>query len=418
MAYNELIKNFEKIRAYMREFYVYGFKSRNDFAMKSSRSYDDEKRRIESWLGDYMKFSLTDEGKNIFLSVDNRVSYHNPLYRAWKAKSFTNGDITLHFIIFDIFSDSKVKKSLKELIEITEREYLDYFEEPISFDESTIRKKLKEYIDEGIITAEKCGKTMYYSRSEDTDIDDYYNAVSFFSEVSPCGVIGSFLLDKIGHDQDVFSFKHHYTSSTVDSDVLAEIFEAMHEKKYISVENLNRKKDESGRLQILPLKVMISVQHGRQYLAAMNKGTHNFSAYRIDHLSKVKTVGEVCTDFDEVKERFREAEKYVWGVIFRNSDRLEHIDFTVRVNEGEEYVVNRLEREKRIGTVTRLDDTHYRFSADVFDTNEMVPWIRTFICRITELNISNKVIENKFRRDLLEMYKLYGIDGGEQSDIQ
>lgn len=27
MAYNELIKDFEKIRAYMREFYVYGFKS-------------------------------------------------------------------------------------------------------------------------------------------------------------------------------------------------------------------------------------------------------------------------------------------------------------------------------------------------------------------------------------------------------
>ena len=25
MAYSELIKNFEKVRAYMREFYVYGF---------------------------------------------------------------------------------------------------------------------------------------------------------------------------------------------------------------------------------------------------------------------------------------------------------------------------------------------------------------------------------------------------------
>ena len=29
-SYNELIKNFERIRAYMREFYVYGFKSRED----------------------------------------------------------------------------------------------------------------------------------------------------------------------------------------------------------------------------------------------------------------------------------------------------------------------------------------------------------------------------------------------------
>ena len=64
MAYSELVKNFEKVRAYMREFYVYGFKSRAEYDAKSARSYDDERRRIESWLGDYMHFSQTAEGKN------------------------------------------------------------------------------------------------------------------------------------------------------------------------------------------------------------------------------------------------------------------------------------------------------------------------------------------------------------------
>ncbi len=41
MAYSELIKNFEKVRAYMREFYVYGFKSRTEYDAKSARSYTD-----------------------------------------------------------------------------------------------------------------------------------------------------------------------------------------------------------------------------------------------------------------------------------------------------------------------------------------------------------------------------------------
>ena len=63
------IKNFEKIRAYMRDFYVYGFKSRDDFKFKSARSYDDERRRIESWLGDNMSFVRTPEGKNVFISI-------------------------------------------------------------------------------------------------------------------------------------------------------------------------------------------------------------------------------------------------------------------------------------------------------------------------------------------------------------
>lgn len=51
MAYSELIKNFNRIRGYMREFYVCGFKSRDEYTKKSARSYDDECRRIESWLG-------------------------------------------------------------------------------------------------------------------------------------------------------------------------------------------------------------------------------------------------------------------------------------------------------------------------------------------------------------------------------
>ena len=104
MAYSELIKNFNKIRDYMRDFYVYGFKSRDDYTKKSARSYDDEKRRIESWLGDYMKFHQTADGKNVFLSIDSRVTRHNPLYKAWKTKSFTDGDITLHFIVTCRFS--------------------------------------------------------------------------------------------------------------------------------------------------------------------------------------------------------------------------------------------------------------------------------------------------------------------------
>lgn len=55
MAYSELVKNFKRVRSYMRDFYVYGFKNREQFNQRSARSYDDERRRIESWLGKYMQ---------------------------------------------------------------------------------------------------------------------------------------------------------------------------------------------------------------------------------------------------------------------------------------------------------------------------------------------------------------------------
>lgn len=140
MAYSELVKNFNCIRDYMREFYVYGFKSREEFTRKSARSYDDERRRLESWLGNYMMFRQTRGGKNVFLSIDSRSSSHNPLYKAWKAKSFTDGDITLHFILMDILASSEMLLFLKEITKKVD-EYLSTFTEPRVFDESTVHRK-------------------------------------------------------------------------------------------------------------------------------------------------------------------------------------------------------------------------------------------------------------------------------------
>ena len=194
-SYSELIKNFEKIRAYMREFYVYGFKSRDEYNKKSARSYDDERRRMESWLGDHMSFMRTPDGKNVFISIDSRVSQHNPFYKALKAKSFTDGDITLHFILFDILHSPEVVLSLPEILEEIDK-YLSGFKAPMMFDESTVRKKLKEYIEKGIIVGEKSGRKMLYRRADDIELPDITDIMNFYSEVAPCGVIGSFLLDK------------------------------------------------------------------------------------------------------------------------------------------------------------------------------------------------------------------------------
>lgn len=129
MAYSELIKNFNKIRDYMREFYVYGFKSREEYNKKSARSYDDERRRMESWLGNNMHFRQTSEGKSVFLSIDSRLLSHNPLYKAWKTKSFTDGDITLHFILFDILHSPEISLTIHEIVEKVD-EFISEFDNP------------------------------------------------------------------------------------------------------------------------------------------------------------------------------------------------------------------------------------------------------------------------------------------------
>ncbi len=410
-SYNELVKNFEKIRNYMREFYVYGFKSRNEFQRKSARSYDDERRRIESWLGEYMSFVHTGEGKNVFISIDSRVSTHNPFYKALKARSFTDGDITLHFIIFDILHSPEVVLSLPEILEKIDN-YLSDFEHPMTFDDSTVRKKLKEYIAQGIIASQKEGKKLLYHRAEDIALPDLTDVLNFFSEVAPCGVMGAFLLDKQDDKSSYFTFKHHYITSAIDSDVTATLFKAMSEKSVISADNLSRREQISKKVRIIPLQILISVQNGRQHLIAYQPDLNTIKAFRIDYLSNIK-IEEPTPRFDELRAEFNNMKTKMWGVSTSrrryNPDQTEHVDFTVKINDKEDYIIRRLEREKRVGRIEKLNDNTYRFTADIYDTNEIIPWIRTFICRITHINFSNKTIERQFRNDLNEMYRIYGI---------
>ncbi|MBO5915040.1 MAG: WYL domain-containing protein, partial [Clostridia bacterium] len=309
-GFSELIKNFERVRAYMRDFYVYGFKTREEYDRKSARSYDDERRRFESWMPDNMRFLRNREGKITFISIDSRQSPHNPLYKAWKSKSFTDKDITLHFILFDILHSPEISLTLNEILDKI-AEYLSDFEDPLSFDESTVRKKLKEYCAEGIIIAEKQGKKMLYRRADSEIGDIPRDALDYFSETLPCGVIGSFLLDKQKQSESLFGFKHHYITGTLDSGVLESLFDAMSKKCYITLENSSRSSDRPHIHKVLPLRIFISTQSGRQHLLAYHPRLRSFTSMRVDYISGVE-ICEVCERFDEYRAQLSEIQKNMW----------------------------------------------------------------------------------------------------------
>lgn len=410
-SYRELIKNFERVRSYMREFYVYGFKSREDYTKKSGREYDDERRRLESWLGEHMSFVRTPEGKNVFISIDSRVTSHNPLYNAWRAKSFTDGDITLHFLIFDILSDPEIALSATEIGKLIDERYLSHFTEPFIYDESTLRKKLREYEGEGLLRTERSGRKTLYRRAADLDISGLSDLLDFFSEVAPCGVLGAFLLDKMD-SKKAFTFKHHYITGAIDSGVMAALFSAMREGRAVSVDNLNHKREEPRRTTIVPLRIFISAQNGRQHLLAYQYEGKNITSYRLDFLSRVKIL-EVEPRFSELREMLDRMQENMWGVNTKrgkpSEDYLEKVSFVIKINPGEDYVVNRLYRERRCGEVEKLDELTYRFSATVYDSGEMIPWIRTFISKIQSMNFSNRTVENRFKADVRAMYEMYGV---------
>lgn len=411
MAYSELIKNFERIRNYMREFYVYGFKRREEYHDKSARSYDNERRRIESWLGDYVSFRQDSSGKNVFLSVDSRRIPHNPLHKAFKAKSFTDKDITLHFYIMDLLADGSALSS-KEMIDRICDEYLSHFGGGFSLDESTVRKKLKEYEALGLLRSGKQGREVFYQRTDDItfDLDTWSDALAFFSEADPVGVVGSFLMDKLEKISDIFRFKHHYILHALDSDILCELLQAIDERRAVELVVRSLRVGRDYQRTVCPLKIYISTQTGRQYLLGYHYRGRRMIFLRLDAIKKV-TLGNAEADYLKYLNDQNKFDRHLWGVSTGSGHNLDHIEMTIRFGPGEEYILQRLEREKRHGSVETLDPHTCKFTADVYDAFEMLPWLRTFIGRIVDLKCSNPSVAELFYEDLMRMGALYGGDG-------
>ena len=418
VAYSELVKNLDNIRMVMRDFYVYGFKSKADFSDRSARSHDNDRRRIESWLADYMCFRQNAKGKRRFIAVDSRKIKHNPFYKAWKAKTFTSKDIMLHFYLLDMLQDG-ISMSLNELVERLDQDYLSHFADAGTIDASTVRKKLTEYVQLGLIVAAKQGRELFYSRSKDAvNLKRWHEAVSFFAESTPVGAVGSFLEDKYSEEVNIFSYKHHYLLQALESDVLVDLLDAMQKKQTVRLASCT----DGGKricMRVLPLKIYVSTQSGRRYVMGWFFKANRIIFCRLDNLEQVLEPKDL-PDYDKYLAKAEAMEQHLWGVSMNRIGedgeiKLEHVELVVRLGEDEPYILQCLEREKRCGEVTKLSEGRYQFIADVRDAGELLPWLRTFIGRIESFSCSNKKIEERFWRDMEAVYAMYGLSeaGGE-----
>lgn len=408
MAYSELIKSFDRIRDYMRQFYVYGFKSRTEYDKKSARSYDNERRRLESWLGDFMRFRQTGEGKNVFLSVDSRSIPANPLYHAFKAKSFTAGDVTFHFYLLDLLHSDEACTA-QQLLDRMYEDYLSRFDGQWQPDISTVRKKLKEYVALGIVKAEKRGRELYYSRAADAvPLAQWADALAFYSEADPLGVVGSMLLDKLAQQPGYFRFKHHYMLHALNSRLLLQLLTAIGEGRRVRLQSSGRGRgDGSYWHYVFPLQVFISTQNGRQYLLCYHNRFHELNFFRMDYIQKVELLEQEPEP--EIYRSFcRKFKSHLWGASTGSGYHVDHLELTVRFEKHETFILQRLEREKRNGRVELLDEHTCRYITDVYDAAELLPWLRTFIGRIVKLECSDRSVVERFWSDYAQMCRLYG----------
>lgn len=387
----------------MRDFYVYGFRTREEFGGRSARTYDDEYRRVKGWLEGYIDSYYDESGKKVFISIDSRTLSHNPLYVAFRTKSFTDWDIVLHFYLLDILSEGPA--TIQECLERITEDYLSAFEAEFP-DEGTVRNKLREYEKMGVVLSEKKGRNLVYSMAPPfRQLPAWRDAIDFFSETAPLGVIGSYFPRRKG---SAFEFKHQYFLGALDSGVLFDLCQCMEEDRGVELTIFSRRKKQELKHPLYPMRFYFSTQSGRQYLLGYHYAFRKPMFFRLDSIRKVKALN-VDTKTEKYERCWQDFDQHLWGVS-SGEYTLDHVEMQVHAGPDEWFIVERLRREKRHGIVEQIDDETWKFSADVYDASEMMPWLRTFIGRIVKLECSNENVTRLFREDLEKMRGLYGGD--------
>ncbi|MBR1930688.1 MAG: hypothetical protein IJ833_04305 [Lachnospiraceae bacterium] len=476
--FKELIKNFNKCRDYVRDFFVYGFKSRQDFTSdrKSARTYDDERRRITSWLSEYVVEDMAETAdtpknhvKTISLQIDSNLLDTNPLFSVWKTKSFTDNDILLHFYLFDLLNDPPVHTSY------TANELADLLSANYAFpaDTQLVRRKCNEYVKEGLLEAEKDGKTLRYRRGLTWDAlfasdpasskeriprqnmweTSMIHAISFFQLDIPFGYIGNTILERISKSNNVFRIKHSFPAFTLEEEIAYQLLTAKKEHSYVKMDIMSNKTGQTPRpLYGVPLKIFVSARTGRRYICVYHmiqerahtvagnrrktsvtskkEPKYHFRCVRLDQIKSVSVLtpdsvsGAKRTAIAATTDAFAAQEEaliknlpLVWGVSFEGIRT--KVALTLKIDERYEgFILNRLEREGKHGTVTRLDDNTFLYEKVVFDAKEMFPWLRTFIGRIMDIHFmtmnqnfeeirENTSLRQQFLEDLDALSKLY-----------
>lgn len=408
--FQELIGSFPKTREYVRDFFVYGFKTRNDFKEKSPRTYDNERRRLESWLAPYVRKDYVSNGSNISLAIDSNLLDTNPLFRVWKTKSFTDNDIVLHFLILDLLQDGE-KRTAEE---ITDSLLTGY---EIFFDSQIVRRKCNAYAKEGLLQKEKRGKAVVFSFDKTSALrlssnEALLDALAFYQMAGVFGIIGNELLEQFDSRNWSFRVKHSFFVHTLEDEILFDLLNAMNQKTAVQLEIKSSKQGAVDTARCIPLQIFISTRSGRRFLCGYVQRGRRFTCFRLDSIKKV-TPMEKSEEYDELLDKLNRNREKLWGVSFQNEGKhfLDKLSMTIQALEpSENYILTRLKQEGRGGTVTKTAPNTYLYEVEAFDCNELLPWLRTFTGRILSLECSDKSIERRFYRDLQEMYRIYEIE--------
>lgn len=410
-----LIRDYENIRKILRDIYIYGCFTRDDFIEMgiSGRKYDNERRRISAYLPDkFIQKRRVNKKVLLYCSYHIEDSEKNYLSGTFRNKSFTALDVMSFFFVQQLLAERK---------EMTASEILDAlpnYNTKVVFTKDNLRVKLNELVDKGYIKIRKEGRMVFYSLIEDIwknfTNDELYDLslyLKFLKNVSPLEVPYYFLEEKLYlymkcernleiNNEKIFGFKHNHFFDSLDNDVLLDILRGCKKGCSLSIQI-----QEQESISVFPVIVIHDNTYGRQYLYCFDDSNNRQRVIRLDKIISVKVEKAMNPKERSIVDAMKSFIKECWCTSGINEE-LKELIIEFRFDEQKEaYILRRIEQEGHGGKITKKMDGVYEYKIKLRDPDEMIPWIRSFGERAKVISSKDKntrkIIANDWKKAVM-----------------
>ena len=451
---------------------------------KSISSFYDTRQRIENYIdGEYLQEHKSKEknsGKKYRFMYDPFICPVNYLAETYQNCSYIIDDFIFYFCLMQAFTDpdfqqrpyeypseqyvendscinymqeftiKKLIDTLLTLFEINQEllERLNGISSNIDrnhdlFTIPKVRARIIELADIGILVSTS-KDTYRLARDIFIDLDadelkDVQLMAQFFYNCSFLTIPGYYLSATVGayaqsnfieetdsffnkQENPVFFYKNHRLQNVIDDDITWTVLDAIHNTNVIQY----MYRTKSGSLKectVLPMKLVIDYQYGRQYFFCYDYAYKGFNIQRLSSVSDISVTKKIKQPqkFEFVEEKDKDADIHqiynhvyskhldsVWNIAMgeNTSDVSIHFHFPEKSYSKQ---LSRLKSTRHHGTITELGNGRVDFSVTVQSELELVPWIRGYGAYAIVDQDTNPDLAAKIKTDWEEALKQYEI---------
>ena len=391
--FNIFIDKYETIRKMLRQIFIFGCYDRMQGAEQQSiseRKYSNELKRTLIFFSKRISRDRNFEGKLVNHFPFSRYSGDkNYLWRSHCVKTFSPQDLNLYIGALQILKSNE----FKTVSTIAEEILINVIADSDSDDKifyPMLKNRLQDMADLGILESQQNKYRLsrdILSELTSEELLKIYKLLNLYRDILPLSSLGynlqwlirehiKFWREENFNATAIFSVEDIFLQNILNDEIFYKLMVAIEQRNFIDIQFTYSK----NFFSVAPLKIILDRQYGRQYLFYANdKGTAFIR--RLDAVINLKIVEDRFynpSDFISAEEILCD----IWcaALNFYNGRKekiLVEIDFEI-YEDSDWRILNRLELEKNIGRIEKINDRHWLFSAEVIEPRELIPWIRSF----------------------------------------